>query len=635
MRIRKVSLQNFRTFKDFELNFEKDTTIIFAGSGKGKTTLKEAILMGLHANKVWNEVFDDVKKEADFSKLFTNGSIDELMVTTLSIKLELIDDEYEYFIEHNATISGNKINSKKLDVLSGKYNFFEMKASKRAISNPGDNPKLSVLDIERMFPLDLAKILFFSGEIERLSESRDLKTTLYKLFDLTKFENAKKALNNVKKDYEKDKQNTSSGNLQSCLLEIEKNSTDIERTEIRLESEQEKIKEEEVKLTRVEIKIKEQEDLKEYSLQRETFEFQQKIAIAELEREIVLQGRKLIEKDRNSMYALRKNLQNIFNVLNDDGIEKRFITGIHQEAIEQIINDNVCVCGTQLTEETIKYLLDIKDSLPPNEIGIFKSEINKYLNGMFENIDLDLYDDHIILIETIGRNIEEMSNKIKDNIYDRSIEVERNNLYQNIGIIKSNITQLERKIERLTFENIKLKDKEEKYIQENNKAILIDNKIKYVEQLISKCEHDYLENQKAVIEGIEIEFFKMLKEAEVEKEFRVGKIFDPKNLKLKIDSFSEGQKTMLNTFLMLSVLRVSLENNIKLPAILDGFISKQGIELTNKTMSVIKKQENQLILFTLDKDKQHVIMDETVADYYELKREVNDEFSRIEECRWN
>lgn len=635
MKIRKVTLNNFRTFKNFELSFDKDKTIIFAGSGKGKTTLKEAILMGLHANMVWNEVFDDVKKPSDIDNLFTKSTLENSIVSSLSIKLELEDEEFEYFIEQNLSKSADKITTKRFNTVTKKDNYFEVVASKRALNNAGTNITMSQYDIETLFPLELAKILFFSGEIERLSDSRDLKTTLYDLFDLNKYEKTIKILEKVKKDYEKEIIDNSTGDLNKCAKEILDIDSKINKCLKSADYTENKKNQAESLIHELDVKIEQQKEIKDYSSDRKINETKIINIKTHIDNEIKNQARKLILKDKNTMYALQKNLQNVFTQLSNQNKEKRLITGINQSAIDQILTENLCVCGNHLSEQMVEYINNIRDTLPPNEIGSFQRDINKYLHCEFEDIDLDQYDGLVNELRFLESSNEKLSNLIKDNIYDESIEYERMELSREVGGYERDISNYRRTYELLSNKVKNLEKEEAKLAALNNKVLVIKEKLEVVNILIEKCKQDYNFKKDNILEEVENEFYKMLRDAEVENEFKVGRIFDKNYLKLKVSGFSEGQKTMLNTFLMLSVLRVSLTTATVLPAILDGFISKQGLELTKKTMSVINKQENQLILFTLDKDKSHVDMSNNDVKYYELKREATDDFSRIEECTWN
>ena len=74
MIIKSLRVQNFRTHRDFSMNFSDKTTLITGSNGSGKTSLLEAIFMVLRGTSFKSTDKEIVKNDIDETWLIEKKS---------------------------------------------------------------------------------------------------------------------------------------------------------------------------------------------------------------------------------------------------------------------------------------------------------------------------------------------------------------------------------------------------------------------------------------------------------------------------------------------------------------------------------------------------------------------------------
>ncbi|MCL2156442.1 MAG: AAA family ATPase [Methanobrevibacter sp.] len=425
MRIEKIKIENFRLYKNVEVNFpksENDIHILIGDNGVGKTTLLNAIIWCLYGDEP-----QTYSNDVLLPRLNTSAGSDSDVVVELHVKTN--DSRIVYKrtqIFKNGTSRGDAI--------------LETFVTTDGQTERASDPEW---EVTKFVPGPISDFYFFDGErLDNYFKSSNIEHEIFILSHIDLLEDMEDRLKTKYKDY-----NTSATKF----------STEIEELERELE--------------------KKEKDLEEKNEEKENFERQIQIAktrINKLDEDLRgVPNIKMLESTRNSLKTskdkyekmiskkntelnelLIKNAPQIFlySLIDDiiKDIERKIKnnelpTPIDEKELEKSLKMNLCrICGRKLNNESVEF---IKKSLEEYNIS---SEESKILTREMLP-DLKVFQNNV-------KNYIMLKNNIKKDFKDFKMDLER---------INEEYAENEEKYKKYDDENIKLKYEERKELEDS------------------------------------------------------------------------------------------------------------------------------------------------------------------------
>ena len=490
MQINKITLRNFRNFKNASIEFSCDKdkyfTIILGQNTYGKTTLVKSFIWCLYRTNLFNDPI-----------LLNNDVQEEMLPNTnkeVRVELELEHKGFSYRIITKETYRKNS---------SGKVSVFS-KVQTSIVKINGENTETLLGaraedEIDSILRPELKEYFFFDGEtnsIENINSKKNLTNAVTNILGLNRLE--------MFKDYFDPTKNES---VVSYLRKELKAGEDELFEDLSSEFEEKCQKKEsiekEINDTREEIgKLREQLKQENDKLDQNKDIIQDQLDKKTLEREIVdLKASKKQDFSRminsfNSSNAFLKVLfADSFEKFNLDKLqqsssfysEKTFI-GIIEEAVDELIKKGRCICGAEIKNgnDAYNHLVEAKQHMEPHDYG-------KYLSDFVSTESSNVYNaqttfDSILsnagkindAIETIDDD-EQRLKSIKERIAGRADVGE---IQKNINIMEGQIQFQKSTLNRL--ENKDLPDINREIQDLNNKIQKSSSKNKY-NDFINQC----------------------------------------------------------------------------------------------------------------------------------------------------
>ena len=614
MELHKISIKNYRQFRDVKLEFNNDPnknfTIIKGNNGAGKTTLLNALSWCLYGKEI-HDYGDDSSMQICNNKslkLAENNSNVEVFV-----ELEFIDDD------GISVFRRSKIFRKKEDDLIA--NAF---GDKFEFAPPGgelseDN---AVYERERRIPEDVEDYFFFDGA--RLSEyfqttsNRKIKDAVMELSQLNLVLSLYKNLNNVQQKYI-DKQRKiapSLGRANDELLRLEGYLNDhefaLEKAEKETKFFSKKLKE--IDQALIDMKASDvTEKAREDKKLRNEIETNQNKLYSSLEkrRELIL---------KSYPYVFSYTYFDNFLKYGEDTREKGFIPPKYKRSfLEDMLRDGKCICGVDLNKDeehrkAIEKLLEETNPLTDNAenvtvaIAHIKEVILKRINNFkpeLESIkaDIEYYerirDKKIEERKAIKAFLENYSVERVRELTESKEDYEKKmrNSEQNIGRYKSEINSLNKKIGKWK----QVKAKEAGLMIENEEY---DKKIEFCKEAIKSAKivrQELTEEMRSKVEALTKEkFIKIIWKEEEFVDIRLDEDYGVfiKNRTGKEErpgDLSDGEKLCLGLCFMSALHNIS---GFDLPIVMDTPLGNLDVDLRHNIAKFLPEfvQGKQIIL---------------------------------------
>lgn len=640
MKIKRLSLKNFRQFEDIDIKFStttgKNVNVILAENSTGKTTLMQSIKWCLYG---------DAETDLDnLNELANYGVINNSLNDREEVWVELVIKE--------SNVMYNIRRTKEFFVASQRKASEDIKLEYKTddgetiiLRGDPDSYEPEVKKIKRMINAilskEMANYFLFDGErIDNLgknnSQSRnDVKQAINAINNFNIIENAIDSLNSINRQY---RRNISTQSNDSSLQSLVKTINEVEK-EI------------------LENTNNIQSSRKKVSLMKEEVELLDEELVSYDEIEVLVTERKALErslaKDNKRLEELRKKLltqhsnyhhKSLITLLNEKYKNIEFnkeheeitIPGMKVSAIDHVIERGTCICGEPLTDNHMNHLINQREAQPPisntDLINDFKHTINLATVGLENNID-DFYryrnefielsdnvthssDDIEDLSEKIGNsNTEEIKQKndkrleLKEEIKHSETSIEINN--DRISKLKSELINLESDYSNKLKEN-----KEHKF-----NIIKLDLIEKSLTALINRNEA-FRKEKKEEIEKIANKHFSDI--IYKNKMIRINDNFEYQVIEEngKTASPSEGERMAISMSLVLAIIEVhkntqSNQNSqydfdldgTDFCLVLDAAFAKLDEQFSRRISQKLPESVEQIILFSTVKQYQGAVED--------------------------
>ena len=422
MLLKSIKLTNFRQFINEEILFasgkkEKNVTIILGENGTGKTTFAQAFFWCLYGDTEFTD--KNMLNRLVSNRLLSGQS------AKVAVQLLLKHGESFYTItreqEYTKDYSGN---------VKGANTVFDIMRRDKTGNTTTIKPTLREAEINSILPKELSRYFFFDGErIERMSKdisthkkATDFAEAVRSLLGLKGMESALAHLNPRSKysvigSYEASYNASSNAQVIALTKTIQDNKARVDALTKRIEELERQI---ELAQSR---KVEKSEELKQYEdgerLQSRKEKLERDIAAAKKSRSNIIKAIcSEFATNAGSFFSLWMTKKTM-DMLREKDFTGKDIPHMHGDTIEYLLKQQVCICGTQLTEGTMAYqrVRGLIDFLPPkslsSNVGDFKKAALRRASAAQQTSLIDEVTDQLSIISQQEDDIAELDEELK------------------------------------------------------------------------------------------------------------------------------------------------------------------------------------------------------------------------------
>lgn len=641
MKFKRIVIKNFMRYEgentiNFSCDNDKNVTVVLGDNTFGKTTISQAFRWCLYG-EVINTQYDNSKK----IELLSFSVIDKLLENesaTVSVILQIEDDDIVYEIVRNMVYTKSRNRNKENTIL-------RMRRKTNGIW--GDfisDEKSAVSDaINSMFPKALSNYIFFDGERwnEEKSKLKDVKSSIKTILGIVPLQNMKYHLIEM-----------GSGGKNSVIKKISKKTYNNDFESQKLTKQQDDLNND----IEVQSKIS-----AESEKNAENFEDK-----ARYLKEILASNSKIIEEQKKYddlskdikiwKNEKEKHYSNLVKIFSRDGyktllepllykskkildkveLEGKDIPGVDVKTIDYLLNNGVCLCGTELVKGSKEYetLLSLKKAVPPEQIGL---KVGTYINSLENMIsqsknvkkDLEEVADNLDKANETIEHFENKLGKLEDHI-DSKIHFENSRI--KLRKYEEEVSKYN-KLKREAKYKVEKKKEELAIVEKNLEQLVLKNKanehyflmndyanelLRVVNSRLDQEENNLLSDLNSKVkENYKNMFSEKDKIVELKDDYKIHTYINDENIKREVHNLSEGEKIELNFVLIVSILQLAKEKKcincnvddscmddlaINLPLVLDGPFSKLSSNNIGLVAKALPSSAEQIIIFMLEKD---------------------------------
>ena len=633
MIIHSLEMNNFRQFVgdqkiQFSVDPVKNVTVLIGVNTSGKTTLIRAFEWCLYEK---NGFEDKVLLSSDVRINMHPGDIQN---TSVSIefdhdgKLYTLTRTYKYVCNERKILPSGEVvvglNSKPDEELTLEY-----------LQNDGQTKtqidKSNIAEsIDRILPKDLSDYFFFGGErISGIANRTDLSKAVRGLMRLDVLENARTHLSGVNKKF--NSMIDTSGNIAA-----ERAKDGVATYKQRLSAYEEEFKNAGSQMEywrskeneySAELSKSNVEQVKEAKRKRDQIESSIKQKQQALE--IATDDFKKAFNDRPyaffGMPTIKKSLE-ILEVVKD---QTESVPGMDQDAIDYLIHQKRCICGTPLIPGMQPYINVINErrKLPPEAIGSvvsnYKDKSEGYLSGSEDYAER--VKDRFREIRTIRRelgilqdDLDKQSELIIDDTDAKAIEAKRRDAHNNYADAKRDYDSASEQIGQCKAHIKDCEDSIEKFAKSSEKNQKVARYIAYAEKVLSWLTETYQSKETIVRdelqERVNDNFAKMY---HGERSIIIDDKYRVKYSDVTTEE-SDGLKAVKSFAFIASLVSMAKDkilddNDMKLgqvyPLVMDApFSNVDEIHIDN-ICKILPKTANQVIMAVMQKDWEYAVKD--------------------------
>lgn len=686
MKSESIKLFNFMRYKgETEIRFScddvKNVTVVLGDNTFGKTTLAQAFRWGLFEEL--NTTNYTKKKDIVLLNNEVIATMSPESRQTVSVEIVICDGNTKWKFTRTAYFKRKASGDRDLAIVQDGDSKLTMIIIQdgipgKVINNNGVNTgadekkyKQGCVQetIENMLPRSLSNYFFFDGERwgDTKTAKNEVRGSINTILGVT---GLIEMMKHIKDGQGKTVLKTLRERIKGSGDEYTRLQAEIKTLDDSIDEYEQKIQEEDDAL---ETSQRDRDALaKALNDNRQVEEDQKKFA--QLEKDI-----SNMEEDRENYYAdivklfsgsarffAGEMLQKVDALLAKVDLEGKDIPGVTVDTVDYLINLGKCICGGDLSEDTVAYhnLMQLRKVIPPEMIG--------GAAGKFRDLLCDWQHDAQSLISDVEDKAENFDS-IQDRIYEK---IDEKDLLEKKMDRKANIAALrkqyntwvtlcrnheQKRNEYIAHLELAKKTRDSKnqqldFLSRQNEANeSVNQAIAYAEAIYAMAERQLKKKQSGVFEQlneiISENFDRMFndgeKYAKLEDDYRIhvyyhsvggSKDYEEQNL-------SNGEATAINFVYIVSVLELARRKAaeeagegetdsgiINLPLVLDGPFSTLSNENTSLVAKKLPEFAEQVIIFMLDKDWASSGLDEFVLPeyFYRVNKEEKANSSTIE-----
>ncbi len=654
MLIRKMILNNFRNFKNTEINFscdpKKKITIILGQNTYGKTTLVKAFIWCLY--KI--NLFED--------KILLNSDISDYLLVgkeeTAKVMVEFEHKGVSYRITTKETYS--RSSSDNIVVAKKAYSTGLKVVEQNTI--PISENHIDE-EIESILKPELKEYFFFDGEtnsIEQVSAKKNLTVAVTNILGISTIEAFKEYYDPHRSD------SVPSALRKDLISSDELNAIDLNN------------------------------QLEKYTQQRQTYLDE----IETIEREIneldnqleeknnLLDANKDVEKDQNDKKRLEKEIETakfdkdkafdrMIQIVNGSSaflkilFAKSFVKynlkelmekssfksnssykGINEEAVNELIKAGRCICGAEIKNgnDAYRHLMEAKQHMEPHDYSKYISdfvsaEASNIYNAetICENIrsEAGIVNNKIEAIDEYETRLKTIRERIEGRLDVGSIQSEINNIMYQKGHQQSVLENSKSKIPDIEKKIDDINEKITKSSEANEENAFILKCIEYSNSIyqlaITQLEQSKMEIREKLQDEVSTIFKAMYhgnREIIIDENFRASAIVTDGNQDKNLDK-STGLGTVVNYSFVAGLMNLAKQSLLKneltnddnigesYPLVMDAPFSNTDDEHIKNICKTLPIFCDQIIMFVMRKDYNYAIesIREQVGKLYRIQKE--------------
>lgn len=621
MKFTKIQLTNYRQYKNAHFDLDNQLNIIVGDNGIGKSTLMSAIIFALYGiSELSNtNLLDSIDYLANVDN-YKNGKFTEKnTVVTLCLEIEVDGILKQYEIIRTLDNYRYKRSQYYTSEDYGSSNYETVVANE---INGLNTIKLdNINEITKYIPSNILPLLFFDGERIKSIESvidgnlagkKEFKEEIERILQIETLKNAQSLINDTKNSVSKKISSASSN------VEIQDLTNDVIKSEDIIRKEEQKIQKSETAKKRIEKEmayvseqLKNDDKVRNFKTEIENRDKHLSSLNDQLERYKADLSRNILED--GYQIANKSIFADLYNTISKtEGIYE--INGIEQQAINDILSKEKCICGTLLTEEMIETLKQVQKGLPPESFeSMLKSVIStgstiEEIQEKNDRLRANYFD-----IKRKIENIESKKKELSDQILklggtqaidyelrykklEKDKEDEKKAIDQCEVILRLEKEKYEKNNESLT----RLKGKEMSSKRQLGTELYLREASEYIKSAIKKRQADISKElqkkinenaQHLVRDSIDIKIDDRLKPT---CQFTSG-----------ATSLSSGQSVMVSLSYLISLMQIAKEQNeddmisqsISYPIVMDGITAALDENHIRNMVESVLKTQSQVIFF--------------------------------------
>ena len=626
MKLEKISIKNYRQYRDVEIEFDTDPsknfTIIKGNNGTGKTTLLNAFTWCLYGKEIHSYSGHDSGMSICNNKSATLAEPNESI--TVSVAIYFHDEkESPYIFERSKEFYKNKNN--ELRERNKKATFKVTKPHGNDITVKYDDE----YTVKKFIPKNIQEYFFFDGarlgEYFQTNSNQSIKKSVFEISQLNILESLGNNLPKVVKTYT-DKQKKIApkmGNAQELVNQYEK---DIEEYNLDIKKLKSEISDSESEIKSINEQLSELNETNVRQAVEDEKELEKTINALD-ERLNGKEGRGGLYNKRNKIiiqnYPLLLANPYFFNFLEqgEDSRKKGFIPPKYKKSfLEDLLDEGKCICGVDLNEnpdhrEAIVTLMN-ETSPITNSSETITSVLTTVKESILRNKLIPIKDNLIDINKAIF-DTEDKFKDIEEQLKNVRAILENNSIHEieKLSLIKKDLRDLisdnERKIgsleSQIKFAKKDLKEAQEelnKQIKNENEALELSKKIEFTKKakddaislyddLSSKMKNEIEELTKdkfTKIQWKENEFV----DIELSDDYDISIINKIGNIE-KPGDLSDGEKLSLGLCFMSALHKIS---GFDLPIIMDTPLGNLDVDIRQNIAKFLPEfvENKQIIL---------------------------------------
>ena len=645
MKFKRIEYENFRNFKESgAVNFSTDgkVTIIYGENGAGKTTFHQLFQWIFYGITHFNKTASDKMYNLDFDK---NADVDQ----KFSVKgvIDFVHAGEDYSMRREWIFQKGLFETKRL---STSFTISKKDKDKNWVRLP--NPDEIV---EQLLPSGLAEYFFFDGEsmiTDLKSKGKDsansLRDALYLMLDLSVYDKAVKYIG------DQDKKTTTLGTLFMSQVNVgssadlitlgqkmdqAQNSRDAqEQAENKVQNE---IKEKKDRINIISEQIGSAKSQREYEAQRTQAKKLREEYLNFAKREYQYFGDELAAVFPKLMISkvVDKASKNIKRQAEGSTLPN----GINVPLIDSLLQADVCICGTPLTEKERAHLKELYNYLPPLGYDTLYQNFTNMSARWGKEYDRPKFESFIKnaieYLESARKQDEEIGKieeKMKADRQYESLVVERKKLEEDVSelenrkqCIHEELFKAQLLVKKLTKEIDKITSTTVENEIVRKKIVIMEAVKKHFVDILQKKSYDYSKKLEMSIQDLLDTMLKAKRTVNVSEDFalRVVDSYDD-------ESKSEGQFATVSFAYIGGIFKLIQEEKIlqnkEYPLVLDAPFSKLGDEPRQRVIETIPEYAPQIILLSKDSLQEDFEPDK-IGNVYTITSNSEQNIATIEE----
>ena len=600
----KVSIKNYRQYRDVEIDFAKKSnqnfTIIQGNNGTGKTTLLNALTWCLYGTEIHSYGQYTAMSQCNNKSANLAEDGDEIEV---SVKIDFLDED-EKLVSFERKKVFYKNNGELRESPAGKSFTVTKQVGNDFNIYPDDQ-----YTVQRMIPKKVEEYFFFDGarlgEYFQHNSKQNIKDSVFQLSQLNLVESVSKNLGKVIEQYTHNQKKIAPA-IGSINEKINQAKETIENYENKIEESNRIIDDAELEIKDIEQKLLNMDSgavkkavKRDIELKENIKKLEKKLNGSDGYGGLVAKRRKLILE--NYPYLLSFNSFKKFLELGEDSRKKGYIPSKYKRSfLQDMLDEGICICGADLSEDTkhrkaIELLLKETDPLTDESekvtselthvqevilrrVSKFKEkdiEINSQIYETSE--ELKEAQAERLRIKGILENTSIEDIKVLDSIKnDLEAEIRKQN--RNIGTYKAEIRMAQDK--KVDYEQLRRKQD-----SDSEKSRVLSEKIEFCENADEASKFVY----KTLTKNMQNEIQNLTKDKFIKIQWKEDEFVDIKldsNYELSIinktgdiekpGDLSDGEKLCLGLCFMSALHRIS---GFDLPIVMDTPLGNLDVDM--------------------------------------------------------